>query len=196
MNKNSNTLFGSKQNNTVVKNIVEAEPALYGAAPSGSTAVRFAYHEGAAIANGEAGQIVFNKLNGTGAIVINGELVSSKILDVVAAQKLGASDGVKTISVKYVGENNAILTSTFEVVDEAAVKAWLDDTAISAAGDSYINAAVNATDNKKIDVSANVATPDKVKDLTDGKVALADAASFLNYIDTKAAAGTDRKSVV
>ena len=84
MNKNSNTLFGSKQNNTVVKNIIEAEPKMYGAAPSGSTAVRFAYHEGEAIANGEAGQIVFNKLAGTGAIVINGELVSSKILDVVA----------------------------------------------------------------------------------------------------------------
>lgn len=190
MNKNSNTLFGSKQNNTVVKNIVEAEPMMYGAAPSGSTAVRFAYHSGDTIAKGEAGQIVFNKLTDTGAIVINGELVSSKILDVVATQKSDASTGVKTVSVKYVGADDAILTSTFEVVDEAAVKAWLADTAISAAGDSYINAAVSATDNKKIDVSANVATPDKVKDLTDGKVALADAASFLNYIDTKAAAGT------
>ena len=144
MNKNSNTLFGSKQNNTVVKNIVEAEPALYGAAPSGSNQVKFAYHEGDAIANGEAGQIVFNKLNGTGAIVINGELVSSKILDVVAAQKSDASVGVKTISVKYVGADNAILTSTFEVVDEAAVKGWLNN--------------INSDNNKKFgEIDASIA---------------------------------------
>lgn len=188
MNKNSNTLFGSKQS---VKTIVEAEPALYGAAPSGSnTAVRFAYHEGEAIAKGADGQLVFNKLGNTGAIYLGDILVSSKILDVTYAPKTNASAGVNLVSVKFLKEDGSIDVSTFEVVDENAVKAWLADTSISAAGDSYINAAVNATDNKKIDVSANVATPDKVKDLTDGKVALADAASFLDYIDTKAAAGT------
>ena len=194
MNKNSNTLFGSKQNNTVVKNIVEAEPMMFGAGlpqtGGDKVAVRFAVHEGNTVAKGADGQLVFNKLGNTGAIYLGDTLVSSKILDVTYAQKTDASAGVNLVSVKFLKEDGSIDVSTFEVVDENAVKAWLADTSIFAAGDSYINAAVNATNNKKIDVSANVATPDKVKDLTDGKVALADAASFLDYIDTKAAAGT------
>lgn len=148
MNKNSNTLFGSKQNNTVVKNIVEAEPEMYGAAPSGSnTAVRFAYHDGQTNVVGtqlskdanDAGRLVFNALAGTGAIYLGTELVSSKILDVTytrakrtvgeegAQEIIDASAGVNTVSVKYVKEDGTIDVSTFEVVDEAAVQGWLDN---------------------------------------------------------------------
>lgn len=46
---------------------------MYGAAPSGSTAVRFAYHGGPTVATGADGQLVFNKLDNTGAIYL-GEL--------------------------------------------------------------------------------------------------------------------------
>ena len=48
MNKNSNTLFGSKQNNTVVKNIVEAEPMMFGVpTESNKVGVKFAEHKSA-----------------------------------------------------------------------------------------------------------------------------------------------------
>ena len=70
MNKNSNTLFGSKQ--MIQKNIVDADDMFYGAGlpqkDAEKVAVRFAVHEGDTVATGADGQLVFNKLGNTGAI--------------------------------------------------------------------------------------------------------------------------------
>ena len=131
MNKNSNTLFGSKQNNTVVKNIVEAEPMMFGVpTESNKVGVKFAVHkDGNTIATGGEGQLVFNVLeNNTGVIYLGDEVVSSKILNVTAAQKGdGAKTGVKTITVSYVGTGNTVSTDTFEVVNAAAVESYIAD---------------------------------------------------------------------
>ena len=131
MNKNSNTLFGSKQNNTVVKNIVEAEPMMFGVpTESNKVGVKFAVHKsGNTIATGAEGQLVFNVLeNNTGVIYLGDEVVSSKILNVTAAQKGGgAKNGIKTITVSYVGAGNTVSTDTFEVVDAAAVESYIAD---------------------------------------------------------------------
>ena len=131
MNKNSNTLFGSKQNNTVVKNIVEAEPMMFGVpTESNKVGVKFAVHkDGNTIATGAEGQLVFNVLeNNTGVIYLGDEVVSSKILNVTAAQKGGgAKEGIKTITVSYVGAGNTVSSQTFEVVDAAAVESYITD---------------------------------------------------------------------
>lgn len=135
MNKNSNTLFGSKQNNTVVKNIVEAEPMMYGVpTESNKVGVKFAVHKsGNTIATGAEGQLVFNVLeNNTGVIYLGTEVVSSKILNVTAAQKDGAKNGIKTITVSYVGraegaDKDSVLTDTFEVINAAAVESYIND---------------------------------------------------------------------
>lgn len=130
MNKNSNTLFGSKQNNTVVKNIVEAEPMMFGVpTESNKVGVKFAVHkDGNTIATGAEGQLVFNVLeNNTGVIYLGTEVVSSKILNVTSAQKDGAKNGIKTITVSYVDNANAVQTHTFEVVDAAAVESYIAD---------------------------------------------------------------------
>ena len=136
MNKNSNTLFGSKQNNTVVKNIVEAEPMMFGVpTESNKVGVKFAVHKsGNTIATGAEGQLVFNVLeNNTGVIYLGDEVVSSKILNVTAAQKGGgAKNGIKTITVSYVGREqgatkDSVLEQTFEVVNAAAVESYIAD---------------------------------------------------------------------
>ena len=81
-----------------------------------------------------------------------------------------AEIGVKKATVTYSatsGENPADLTASTtngEVVVAStaipAIKSYVDDVAaniaVSAQGDSYVNAAVNSTNKKKIDVSANV----------------------------------------
>lgn len=131
MNKNSNTLFGSKQNNTVVKNIVEAEPMMFGVpTESNKVGVKFAVHSGDAIAKGRTdGELVFNAITGnTGAIYLGDTLVSSKILDVTYAPKTDASAGIKEIVIKYLDASGVInTTDALEVVDDARVAALIAD---------------------------------------------------------------------
>lgn len=131
MNKNSNTLFGSKQNNTVVKNIVEAEPMMFGVpTESNKVGVKFAVHSGNAIAKGRTdGELVFNAITGnTGAIYLGDTLVSSKILDVTYAPKTDASAGIKEIVIKYLDDSGVInTTDALEVVDDARVAALIAD---------------------------------------------------------------------
>ena len=131
MNKNSNTLFGSKQNNTVVKNIVEAEPMMFGVpTESNKVGVKFAVHSGDAIAKGRTdGELVFNAITGnTGAIYLGDTLVSSKILDVTYAPKTDASAGINEIVIKYLDASGVInTTDALEVVDDARVAALIAD---------------------------------------------------------------------
>ena len=154
MNKNSNTLFGSKQ--MIQKNIVDADDMFYGAGlpqkEGDKVAVRFAVHEGDTVATGADGQLVFNKLGNTGAIYLGDTLVSSKILD-VTTEKFAedSSDGSRTVKVKYVEtvesegvKKEVIKTSTFSVVDETTVKAWLNN--------------INSDNNKKFtEIDASIA---------------------------------------
>ena len=130
MNKNSNTLFGSKQNNTVVKNIVEAEPMMFGVpTESNKVGVKFAVHSGDAIAKGRTdGELVFNAIGNTGAIYLGDTLVSSKILDVTYAPKTNASAGINEIVVKYLDASGVInTTDALEVVNDARVAALIAD---------------------------------------------------------------------
>ena len=130
MNKNSNTLFGSKQNNTVVKNIVEAEPMMFGVpTESNKVGVKFAVHSGDSIAKGRTdGELVFNAIGNTGAIYLGDTLVSSKILDVTYAQKTDASAGINEIVIKYLDASGVInTTDALEVVDDARVAALIAD---------------------------------------------------------------------
>lgn len=115
-------------------------------------AVRFAVHEGNTVATGADGQLVFNKLGNTGAIYLGDTLVSSKILDVTTAKFAeDSSEGSRTVTVKYVTtveaegkKSEVIKTSTFSVVDETTVKAWL--------------ANINSDNNKKFgEIDASIA---------------------------------------
>ena len=85
-------------------------------------------------------------------------------------------------------------TNAKGLAEASDVKSYVDgeieDLAISASGDTYVNAAVDASDNKKINVSANLASvtyADSALTIgaTEGVVNAAGATAIKNYIDAK-----------
>ena len=102
---------------------------LYGAAPTGSSVVKFAWASTLAkIGTGGDGTITFYAgANNTGIIAVGDQIVSSKIFDVTSADKAGGKAGEKTITVTYfdnAAKNTA--TTVFDVVDAAAAKAYFE----------------------------------------------------------------------
>ena len=102
---------------------------LYGAAPTGSSVVKFAWASTLnKIGTGGDGTITFYAdANKTGIIAVGDQIVSSKIFDVTSADKVGGKTGEKTITVTYfdnAAKNTA--TTTFDVVDAAAAKAYFE----------------------------------------------------------------------
>ena len=102
---------------------------LYGAIPTGSSVVKFAWASTLKkIGTGGDGTITFYAdANNTGIIAVGDQIVSSKIFDVTSANKVGGKDGEKTITVTYfdnAAKNTA--TTTFDVVDAAAAKAYFE----------------------------------------------------------------------
>ena len=123
----NNSIMSSK--NTIVKNIIDAEPVLFGAGAAATQVVKFAYGslDKAAKATTD-GQIAFgyDKTTKAGAIYVGGNLVTSKILDITkadTAKVAGVTAGVaETITVKYVDENGAVQSTNFAVVDQKLVQ--------------------------------------------------------------------------
>ena len=207
MNKNSNTLFGSKQNNTVVKNIVEAEPMMFGVpTESNKVGVKFAVHKsGNTIATGAEGQLVFNVLeNNTGVIYLGDEVVSSKILNVTAEQKGGnAKEGIKTITVSYVGREqgatkDSVLEQTFEVVNAAAVESYISDFQTT-----VFNPYKTATDASiaRIDTSVNnletwAKTADNLKEAANGAITVTPADGANGFKTWTVGTKVDGKTIV
>ena len=102
---------------------------LYGAAPTSSSVVKFAWASTLdKIGTGGDGTITFYAdANKTGIIAVGDQIVSSKIFDVTSADKVGGKTGEKTITVTYfdnAAKNTA--TTTFDVVDAAAAKAYFE----------------------------------------------------------------------
>ena len=96
-------------------------------APAGGNTVKFQFATSiaTAAASQTAGALTFAAdSNGNAAIYAQGTLVSSKIQNVAAAAASGAKHGGKTITVTYIGAAGAIETSTFDVIDEAALEAY------------------------------------------------------------------------
>ena len=127
---------------SITKNILDATPVILGAA-QGSDMVTFAYGTlPQALRRTQSGEIEFGVDNDTssGMILVGGTPVTSKILDVTAVQKANASTGVKTITVTYVDptkkESTGKSTSTFEVIDDAAVKSYITNANADLVGDS------------------------------------------------------------
>lgn len=111
-----------------LKFIKGAGVGLYGAA-AGNQTVKFAYTENIAkVGTAAEGTITFyaDKTNKTGIIAVGGDVVSSKILNVTSTAVDGGKDGENLITVTYFA-NGATATTTFEVVDAAAAKAYFED---------------------------------------------------------------------
>lgn len=101
---------------------------IYGAA-AGSQTVKFAYTENIAkVGTAAEGTITFyaDTTNKTGIIAVGGDIVSSKILNVTSAAVDGGKTGENLITVTYFA-NGATATTTFEVVNAAAAKAYFED---------------------------------------------------------------------
>lgn len=139
----NNSIMSSK--NAIVKNIIDAEPVVFGAGAAQAQLVKFAYGTLAkAAAATTDGQIAFgyDETTGAGAIYVGGNLVTSKILDITKADTdkvAGVTQGVaETITVKYVDENGAVQSTNFAVVDQKlvqeliAAQAAADNTRIEA----------------------------------------------------------------
>lgn len=103
---------------------------IYGA-PSANQTVKFQYTTSltTAATNDTAGALTFAcDANGNAAIFAQGTLVSSKIQNIAAAAATGNKHGGKTVTISYVrmdeGHKGEIGTSTFDVIDEAALEAY------------------------------------------------------------------------
>lgn len=142
----NNSIMSSK--NAIVKNIIDAEPVVFGAGAAASQLVKFAYGTLAkAAAATTDGQIAFgyDETTKAGAIYVGGNLVTSKILDIEKADTekvAGVTDGkAETITVKYVDAAGAVQSKVFAVVDQKlvqeliAAQAATDNTRIKALED-------------------------------------------------------------
>ena len=123
----NNSIMSSK--NAIVKNIIDAEPVLFGAGANTAQLVKFAYGTLAkAAAATTDGQIAFgyDETTKAGAIYVGGNLVTSKILDITKADTAkveGVTTGVaETITVKYVDAAGAVQSTNFAVVDQKLVQ--------------------------------------------------------------------------
>ena len=103
---------------------------LYGAAPTGSSVVKFAWASTLdKIGTGDNGTITFYAdANKTGIIAVGDQIVSSKIFDVTAADKAGGKAGEKTITVTYFdAASKTTKTTPFDVVNADAAKKYFED---------------------------------------------------------------------
>lgn len=99
-----------------------------GAAPTGSSTVKFAYTENIAkVGTASDGTVTFyaDTTNNTGIIAVGDKIVSSKIFDVTSAAANGNKHGGKTITVTYFNAaTKEAATTTFDVIDEAGLEAY------------------------------------------------------------------------
>ena len=153
----NNSIMSSK--NTIVKNIIDAEPVLFGAGAAQAQLVKFAYGTLAKAAEAKTdGQIAFgyDETTKAGAIYVGGNLVTSKILDITKADTVkvdGVTDGkAETITVKYVDAAGAVQSKDFAVVDQKlvqeliAAQAAADNTRIKALEDYAKATNITASD--------------------------------------------------
>ena len=114
--------------NELLKSIVPGGGNAVLKSPAAQSTVKFQFASSiaTAAANETAGALTFAAdSNGNAAIYAQGTLVSSKIQNVVAAAATGAKHGGKTVTVTYIGSAGSIQTSTFDVIDEAALEAYI-----------------------------------------------------------------------
>lgn len=148
----NNSIMSSK--NAIVKNIIDAEPVVFGAGAAASQLVKFAYGTLAkAAAATTDGQIAFgyDEITKAGAIYVGGNLVTSKILDIAKAATgnvEGVTDGkAETITVKYV-DAGVVKSIDFAVVDQKLVQELI--AAQAAADNTRIEALENYAKNPNI----------------------------------------------
>lgn len=114
------------------------------------------------VADGKVTGITVVERNLTGAVTTSGTLAENKV--VVGAGKQGVKDSGYVLGVDssaaFVSGNDASMLATVKgtksYVDQE-IRDAVSELAVSAAGDSYVSAATDTTDNKKINVAANVA---------------------------------------
>lgn len=167
----NNSIMSSK--NAIVKNIIDAEPVLFGAGVTSSQLVKFAYGTLAKAAQDKTdGQIAFgyDETTKAGAIYVGGNLVTSKILDITKddTQKVdGVTDGkAETITVTYVDAAGAVQSKNFAVVDQKLVQ-------------ELITAQANK-DNARLEALENYAKATNIT-AADGAVTVTPAGDFKTY---------------
>lgn len=134
--------------NMILKNIIDSETIVLGAAPQTSNIVRFAYTENsAAIASGKDGQLVFAHLEGlaghTGVVYVGDKIVSSKILDAsfvdVNIEGTGANAG------KYLHTDGLYYTLNDESIPEGVEPAPKQTFSVKYVDSAASNAIVTAS---------------------------------------------------
>ncbi len=149
--------------------------------------------------NTSLGLIAFG-YNGTynsGAIAINGKIVSSKILDIAKVEDATNGDYVQ---ITYLGTNGTVQNTSFGIINEAQVKAIVDqklvdvDSSIDAlqAKDAEIDSSIDALQAKDTEIDASIDTLqakdteiDSSIDRLDASVtALENSMTNLEYVQT------------
>lgn len=167
----NNSIMSSK--NAIVKNIIDAEPVVFGAGAAASQLVKFAYGTLAkAAAATTDGQIAFgyDETTKAGAIYVGGNLVTSKILDIAKAATgnvEGVTDGkAETITVKYV-DAGVVKSIDFAVVDQKLVQELI--AAQAAADNTRIEALENYAKATNITAADSAVTVTPVGETNDFK---------------------------
>ena len=88
----------------------------------------------------------------TGAIAIGGELVSSKILDIIPGEIV---DGKQTIQVVYLDPSNGKQTTEFTITDPESFDTWIDELDSSI---STLNSSVNTIEDKIPEIDSSITT--------------------------------------
>lgn len=123
-----------------LKFIKGAGVGLYGVASNQTVTFKFSDTIAKAISNKDNnGALIFavDATSGAGAIWAGSELVSSKVIDYAIADSASKDHGQKTVTLKYIGASG-VETKTFDLIDEAGLKAYFAGSKTIALDDSSI----------------------------------------------------------
>lgn len=123
-----------------LKFIKGAGVGLYGTSASQQVSFKYSATIAKAIeSKADNGALIFavDATSGAGAIWAGSELVSSKVIDYAIADSASKDHGQKTVTLKYIG-TAGVETKTFDLIDEAGLKAYFAGSKTIALDDSSI----------------------------------------------------------
>lgn len=128
---------------------------VYGTSAGQQVSFKYASSISAAIAAvADNGALVFavDSTSHAGAIWAGTELVSSRVLDYSIADSASKDHGQKTVTLTYIDATTGLTTKTFDLIDEAGLKAYFTGSKTIALNDSNIyEVKVKAEGGVKID---------------------------------------------
>lgn len=136
-----------------LKFIKGAGVGLYGVSANQKITFKYADTIGKAInALADNGALVFgvDSTSGAGAIWAGTELVTSKVIDYAIADSAEKDHGQKTVTLKYIGATG-VETKTFNLIDEAGLKAYFAGSKTIALDSSIYEVKVKTDGGVKID---------------------------------------------